>query len=72
VADEPIGADRAKARLIHTFTGDTDAGQQLKFDFPKDTCARCVQIRTTQSPSWIAWGSVELHVGPSRVRLVTE
>jgi hypothetical protein len=66
VSDEPIGDNRGKARLVHTFTGVTDAGQKLKMGFPKGLFARHVQIHTTQSPSWVAWAEVELRVGRSR------
>jgi HEAT repeat protein len=66
VANEPIGEDRTRAKLAHTFSGNTDNGQELKFDFPKNLFARYVQIRTTQSPSWVAWVHVELRVGRRR------
>lgn len=62
VSDEPIGNDRKKAKLAHTFRGETTDRQVLKFDFPKGTSARYVQIRTTQSPTWIAWYEVEVRV----------
>jgi RNA polymerase sigma factor (sigma-70 family) len=62
VSDEPIGTDRTKARLVHAFTGHTDDHQQLKFDSPKNLRGRYVQMHTTQSPSWVAWVSVELRV----------
>jgi HEAT repeat protein len=66
VSHEPIGEDRAKAKLAHTFHGNTDADQRLRFDFPKDVFARYVQVRTTRSPSWVAWAQVELRVGRAR------
>jgi hypothetical protein len=72
VSNEPIGEDRAKAKLAHTFHGNTDADQRLRFDFPKDVFARYVQVRTTQSPSWVAWAEVELRVGRARFRFVKE
>jgi hypothetical protein len=72
VSSEPIGENRAKARLIHTFTGPTTDGQTLKFDFAKDTFARYVQVLTTQSPSWVAWGNIELRVGRARAGLVND
>jgi RNA polymerase sigma factor (sigma-70 family) len=62
VSDEAIGEDRTRAKLAHTFTGHTDSGQRLTFAFPAGLCARHVQIRTTESPSWIAWAEVELRV----------
>jgi len=62
VSAEPIGNDRAKAKLVHTFKGETDEGQELKFTFPADTTARYVQILTTDSPSWVAWRGIDLQV----------
>jgi HEAT repeat protein len=66
VSHEPIGEDRTRAKLAHTFRGNTDANQRLRFDFPKGVFARFVQVRTTQSPSWVAWSEVELRVGRAR------
>jgi RNA polymerase sigma factor (sigma-70 family) len=60
IADEPSGDDRAKAKLAHVFEGDTKNGQTLEFAFPKQMCARYVLVRTTQSPTWIAWCGVEI------------
>jgi hypothetical protein len=62
ISDEPIGNDRTKARLAHTFKGFTKNAESLRFDFPQDMSARYVQIRTTDSPSWIGWWEVEILV----------
>lgn len=62
VAIQPIGDDRSKARLVHAFKGQTQNGDVLRFDFPKRLFARYVQIRTTASPSWVAWSEIELAV----------
>jgi hypothetical protein len=62
VSTEPIGADRTKAKLVHTFKGQTQNGDVLRFDFPKRRSGRYVQIRTTESPSWVAWSEIELGV----------
>jgi hypothetical protein len=62
VSNEPIGHDRSKAKLAHTFKGETADQQALRFDFPKDLSARYVQIFTTQSPSWIGWREVDIQV----------
>ena len=62
VSNEPIGNDRAGAKLVHTFKGNTKNLQTLKFDFPKDTTARYLEIRTTDSPSWVGWWEVEISV----------
>jgi RNA polymerase sigma factor (sigma-70 family) len=62
VSDEPIGNDRTKARLVHTFKGLTKNVEDIRHDFPKDISARYVQIRTTESPSWIGWFEVDVLV----------
>jgi hypothetical protein len=67
VSDEPIGNDRSKAKLVHTFKGQTANQQVLKFDFPKDLSARYVEIHTTASGSWIAWGEIEIRVREEKV-----
>jgi hypothetical protein len=71
VSNVPIGEDHAKGKLMHTFKGHTQQLQQLKFEFPKGLAARYVQIRTTQSPSWVAWVAIEIHVGRKRSSFVT-
>jgi hypothetical protein len=71
VSNEPIGEERASAKLVHTFNGHTKQLQQLKFDFPKGLASRYVQIRTTQSPSWVAWVAIEVYVGRTRPSFVT-
>src|SRR5581483_559121 len=58
----PIGEDRSKAKLVHTFRGETAQGQKLSYDFGKEVTARCVQVRTTQSPTWVGWESIDLRV----------
>ncbi len=62
VSNDPIGNDRKKAKLVHTFKGETTNLQALKFDFPKDMSARYIEVRTTQSPTWIAWWEIEIRV----------
>jgi hypothetical protein len=62
VSTEPIGNDRTRARLVHTFKGHTRNGDVLRFDFPKRQLGRYVQIRTTHSPSWVAWAEIEVGV----------
>jgi RNA polymerase sigma factor (sigma-70 family) len=62
VSDGPIGDDTAKARLVHTFKGETDNGQELKHTFTPGLSARYVQIRTTDSPSWVGWDAIDLQV----------
>jgi RNA polymerase sigma factor (sigma-70 family) len=67
VSDEPIGNDRSRARLVHTFKGQTTNQQVLKFDFPRDLSARYVEIHTTASESWIGWGEIEIRVREEKV-----
>jgi hypothetical protein len=62
VSTEPMGGDRTKGKLVHTFKGQTKDHEVLRFDFPKSQSGRYVQIRTTSSPSWVAWLEIELGV----------
>ena len=62
VSNEPIGNDRAKAKLVHTFNGETKDFAELTFTFPKETTARYMQIHTTKSPSWVSWFIVDVRV----------
>lgn len=62
VSSEPIGDDREKAKLVHTFKGNTVLDQELKYTFTAGSTARYVQIHTTESPSWISWQNIDLQV----------
>src|SRR5262249_22326593 len=62
------GHDRTKAKLAHTFQGETRDKQPLEFSFPKDQTARYVQVRTTQSPTWIAWWEIDIRVRGQKPR----
>jgi RNA polymerase sigma factor (sigma-70 family) len=62
ISDAPICNRRENAKLVHTFKSFTKNLEPLKFDFPKDTSARYVQILTTESPSWIGWWEIEISV----------
>lgn len=46
VSNGPIGEDRAKAKLLRTFNGQTHVLQQLKFDFPRGSSARYVDRKS--------------------------
>lgn len=50
--------------LIHTFDGQTTSAQRLSFELPKGVTARYVQVRITQSPTWISWWEVEIRIDP--------
>jgi RNA polymerase sigma factor (sigma-70 family) len=71
ISNEPIGADRKHARLAHTFRGLTTHNHTLSFRFPQELFGRYIQVRTIESPSWIAWLDIQLHVGRTGARLVT-
>jgi hypothetical protein len=60
VADDPIGDDRSTAKLVYTFHGQTTDHQPLRHMLPEELPGRYVQIRTTQSPTWVAWWDVEI------------
>ena len=62
VSDKPIGEDRTAATLVHTFKGQASDSRELKVSFPKEPLVRFVQIRTTQSPTWVAWREIDLRV----------
>jgi RNA polymerase sigma factor (sigma-70 family) len=62
VADEPMGEDHSKAKLVHTFRGQTDDRDVLKHTLGPNVSGRYVQILTVQSPSWVGWKSIDLQV----------
>lgn len=57
---DPIRGSTANATRVHTFSGYTTSEQVLEISFSEPRYARHVQIRTTQSPSWIAWREVQV------------
>jgi RNA polymerase sigma factor (sigma-70 family) len=60
VSNEPIGNDYTKARLVHTFRGETEDRKPLKHTFGPDVIGRYVQIRTLESESWVAWYHIDI------------
>src|SRR5262249_32659413 len=56
----------AKKRPCHTPASRNYIGGNQRCACPGEPTARYVQIRTTQSPSWVAWSKVELRVGRAR------
>ena len=62
IANEPIGDERTKAKLVHTFRGQTQDADELTFTFPKQVSGRYVQICTTEPKCWVAWHQIELRV----------
>jgi Ca2+-binding RTX toxin-like protein len=61
ISNQPIGASATGATLATTFKGNTVDGQWLSGDFSNSPVGRYVQIKTTQSPSWIAWEEIEVY-----------
>lgn len=58
-----IGDNTSGATLSHIFEGETFQGQLLSYDFLTSSSAQYVQIRTTVSPSWVAWGEIQVKSG---------
>lgn len=48
------------ATLAHTFSGQTSDGQLLSIDLAVPVVAQYIQIRTVESPSWVAWKEVQV------------
>jgi HEAT repeat protein len=71
-SDEPIGHDRPAAKLAHTFKSTTRSMQELRLELPKDTFARYVQIRTTETVGWVAWMEIEIKVGRGRLTFIDD
>ncbi len=55
-----IQSDLSNATLAHTFGGYTVNGDVLATVLSSPMMAQYVQIRTTASPSWIAWHDVQV------------
>ena len=53
-----IGQNTAGATLAHTLSGTTHHGQLLSVSFSAPLIAQYIQIRTTNSPSWVAWDEI--------------
>jgi formylglycine-generating enzyme required for sulfatase activity len=60
VSNSPIQNDLSGATLIHTFSGFTTASSALTYALPSPLSAQFVQVRTTESPSWVAWREVQV------------
>jgi hypothetical protein len=63
VSNSPIQNNLTGATLIHTFAGFTADQDVLTFELPSAVAARFVQIRTTESPSWVGWDEVQVFAG---------
>ena len=60
VSKSAIQNDLSGATLIHTFSGFTTASSILTYALPSPVSAQFVQVRTTASPSWVAWREVQV------------
>jgi hypothetical protein len=47
---------------VHAFQDQTKDGDVLTFTFPNRVSGRYVQVRTTESLSWVGWHKIELRV----------
>lgn len=61
----PMKADISRAFLVGSFNDSTEDREVLDFRLVHPAAARFVQIRTTQSPSWVAWMDVQVFAAPS-------
>jgi hypothetical protein len=64
VSDAPIGASTSLATLAKTFNQSTSDNETLIFNPTGNVFGRYVQVRTTASPSWVAWREVQVYGTP--------
>ena len=60
VSPRSMGEDLSGATLLFTFSGSTRDGDWLDHELTSPVSGRHVQIRTTRSPSWVAWREVQV------------
>jgi hypothetical protein len=60
VSDKPILDDPSDATLAYTFSRTTREGDYFGHELATPVWGRYVQIRTTRSPSWVAWREVQV------------
>lgn len=65
VSNQPIKADLSKAAKLHTFAGPITDRQVLELKLEAPRGVRYVQVRTTASPSWVAWMEVQVFAAPA-------
>jgi hypothetical protein len=65
VSNSPIHDDLSHATLAQTLSGFTKNHQILGFSLQDRISAEFVQVRTTSSPSWVAWPEVQVYANPS-------
>jgi len=64
VSDSPILGSTASATLVKTFSQFTSANDILIFNPTANVVGRYVQVKTTASPSWVAWREVQVYGTP--------
>ncbi|MFM6224184.1 MAG: Calx-beta domain-containing protein [Dolichospermum sp.] len=60
VSNQSISNSYTGATLAKTFQGFTVSGDWLESDFSNSTKGRYVQVKTVESPSWIAWLEIQI------------
>jgi hypothetical protein len=58
VSDSPMHDDLSGANLVYVLSGYTQDFEPLEVILGEPINARYVQIRTTSSPSWVAWAEI--------------
>ena len=61
LSSSAIQSDLSSATLAHTFSGYTDNYDILSTVLSSPLTAQYVQIRTTSSPSWVAWYDIQVY-----------
>jgi len=64
ISNAAIQADLSGALLVDTLSGFTQGGDHLVSSLPSPIAAQFVQVRTTVTPSWVAWLEVEVYAVP--------
>lgn len=64
LSNAPIQNDLTGATLAYTISESTYATEILQPSLSPSIFARYVQIRTTTSPSWVAWSEVSVYGSP--------
>jgi hypothetical protein len=64
ISDTAMQGNLSGATLAHTFASFTSYQEVLNYTLPGPKTAQFVQVRTTQSPSWVGWLEVEVRAVP--------
>lgn len=60
LSNSSIQEDTAEALLAHAFSGSTSNSDTLIYDLSAPAQAQYIQIRTTESLSWVAWNEIQV------------